>query len=211
MPDFAFELVHWSSGCEVVAGVDEAGRGPLAGPVVAGAVVLPADFRLEGLDDSKKLTEAQRERFFERLTGDGRVRWGSGSADVEEIERLNILRASHLAMRRAVEALGDPGPQMVLIDGLPVRDFGWPHRAVVKGDSLSLSIAAASIIAKVVRDRLMVALDAALPHYQFARHKGYGTALHLAALQKHGPSPHHRRTFQPVAQLTLDFTGGGAA
>ena len=207
MPDFQFEAVHRAAGCRVIAGVDEAGRGPLAGPVVAGAVVLPEDFANEWLDDSKKLTEARRERLYEELTQDGRVRFASGWAGVEEIDRLNILRATHLAMRRAVAALGDPGPDMVLIDGLPVREFGWPQQAVVKGDTLSLSIAAASIIAKVERDRLMLALDKEFPDYQFARHKGYGTAVHLAALQHYGPSPHHRRSFQPVAQLTLDFSG----
>ena len=211
MPDFAFEDIHRASGCRVIAGVDEAGRGPLAGTVAAGAVVLPEDFTLPGLDDSKKLTAARRERLYEELVADDRVRWACGWADVEEIERLNILRATHLAMRRAVTALDGPQPDMVLIDGLPVRDFLWPQQAVVKGDALSLSIAAASIIAKVERDRLMVALDAAFPLYQFASHKGYGTAAHLAALQQHGPSPHHRRSFQPVAQLTLDFSGGDAA
>jgi len=209
MPDFHFENIHRASGCGVIVGVDEAGRGPLAGPVVAGAVVLPEGFTSEWLDDSKKLTEARRERLYEELTGAPEVRWASGVATVEEIDRLNILRATHLAMRRAVAALGDPGPEMVLIDGLPVRDFPWPQQAIVKGDGLSLSIAAASIIAKVERDRTMVALDKLFPHYQFARHKGYGTAVHLAALQKHGPSPHHRRSFQPLAQLTLDFGGGG--
>ena len=211
MPDFAFEDIHRASGCRVIAGVDEAGRGPLAGPVVAGAVVLPDDFILAGLDDSKKLTPAQREGLYTILVSDDRVRWAFGLADVAEIDRLNILRATHLAMRRAVTALDGPQPDMVLIDGLPVRDFLWPQQAVVKGDALSLSIAAASIIAKVERDRLMVALDAAFPLYQFASHKGYGTAAHLAALQQHGPSPHHRRSFQPVAQLTLDFSGGDAA
>jgi ribonuclease HII len=211
MPDFQFETIHRTAGCRVIAGVDEAGRGPLAGPVVAGAVVLPGDFVLAGLDDSKKLTAARRDRLYEELVADPRVRWASGLAGVEEIDRLNILRATHLAMRRAVTALGGPEPDMALIDGLPVRDFPWPQQAIVKGDALSLSIAAASIIAKVERDRIMLALDAAFPLYQFAAHKGYGTAAHLTALQQHGPSPHHRRSFQPVAQLTLDFTGGGAA
>ena len=211
MPDFAFENVHWASGRRVIAGVDEAGRGPLAGPVVAGAVILPEGFQLSGLDDSKKLTAARREWLFEELVADTRVRWASGVAEVEEIDRLNILRATHLAMRRAVAALGAPGPDMVLIDGLPVRDFPWPQQAVVKGDALSMSIAAASIIAKVERDRIMLALDAVFPLYQFASHKGYGTMAHLAALQQHGPIPHHRRSFQPVAQLTLDLGGGSPA
>ncbi len=208
MPDFQFESIHRAAGRTLIAGVDEAGRGPLAGPVVAGAVILPRDFRNQWLDDSKKLTEARRERLYAELTEDPRVRWASGLASVEEIDRLNILRATHLAMRRAVAALDGPEPEMVLIDGLPVRDFPWPQEAGVKGDALSLSIAAASIIAKVERDRLMLALDKLFPDYQFARHKGYGTALHLSALQLYGPSPHHRRSFQPVAQLSLDFGGG---
>ena len=210
MPDFTFENIHRASGFRTIAGVDEAGRGPLAGPVVAGAVVLPEDFTLAGLDDSKKLTAARREELYDLLLADPQVRWASGSADVAEIDRLNILRATHLAMRRAVTALGEPPPDMVLIDGLPVRDFSWPQQAVVKGDSLSLSIAAASIIAKVVRDRLMVQLDAAFPCYRFAAHKGYGTAAHLAALQEYGPTSHHRRFFQPVAQCLLDFGDAGA-
>ena len=209
MPDFIFENSHRASGCRVIAGVDEAGRGPLAGPVVAGAVMLPEDFALAGLDDSKKLTAARREGFYDVLLADPRVRWASGLADVEEIDRLNILRATHLAMRRAVTALGAPPPDMALIDGLPVRDFPWPQQALVKGDSLSLSIAAASIIAKVVRDRIMVQLDEALPRYRFAAHKGYGTAAHLDALQQYGPTAHHRRFFQPVAQRLLDFGDAG--
>ena len=207
MPTLHFELVHRETGCRVIAGVDEAGRGPLAGPVVAGAVVLPEGFAHAWLDDSKKLSHVQREELYAELTACPGLRWAMGLATVEEVDRHNILRATHMAMRRAVTALGDPGPDMVLIDGLPVREFGWPQQAVVKGDTLSLSIAAASIIAKVERDRMMMALDAVFPHFQFSSHKGYGTAAHLAALQTHGPTPHHRRSFQPVAQLTLDFGG----
>ena len=209
MPDFAFESIHRAAGCRIIVGVDEAGRGPLAGPVMAGAVVLPEDFRHGWLNDSKMLSPAKRDGLFEELTGNSLIRWAFAEASVEEIDRLNILRATHLAMQRAVAALAEPLPDIVLIDGLPVRGFPWPQQAVVKGDGLSLSIAAASIIAKVARDRRMLELHAALPHYGFASHKGYGTAAHLAALQQHGPSPHHRRSFQPVAQLTLDFGGTG--
>lgn len=205
MPDLSIESHHRLNGCLRIAGVDEAGRGPLAGPVVAAAVLLPVDFGHAKLDDSKKLPASLREELHQEITGDPRIRFAFALATVEEIDRLNILRATHLAMARAVTALAAlaGAPDMVLIDGLPVRGFAWPQQAVVKGDSLSLSIAAASIIAKVERDRIMRALDVEFPQYRFASHKGYGTAAHLAALQDHGPTPHHRRSFQPVAQLTL--------
>lgn len=207
MPDFSHETRWAAAGRSRVAGVDEAGRGPLAGPVVAAAVILPRDWRGgAALDDSKKLSATRREALHQALTGDPAVHWAWGLASVEEIETLNILRASHLAMRRAVEALRPP-PDFCLIDGLPVRDFPLDHEALVKGDSRSLSIAAASIIAKVRRDRIMRELDAEFPAYGFSRHQGYGTKAHLDALRTHGPCRHHRRTFQPVAQLALPFDG----
>jgi ribonuclease HII len=187
-----------------VAGVDEAGRGPLAGPVAAAAVILPEGFRLAGLDDSKKLTAARREAVYEALREDPAVEWGVALATVAEIEALNILRATHLAMRRALLML-ERAPDHCLIDGLPVRDCPIPHDAVVKGDGKSLSIAAASVIAKVTRDSLMLEIDREFPAYGFARHQGYGTKEHLEALRIHGPCRHHRRTFQPVAQLALSF------
>jgi len=193
-----------SRGLLLVAGVDEAGRGPLAGPVAAAAVILPARFRCPGLDDSKKLSPAKREELYARITGDSKVVWAVGMADLEEIYRLNILRATHLAMGRAVEALA-VRPQHCLIDGLPVRDFPLPHDAVVGGDGLSRSIAAASVVAKVSRDRVMAELDAEFPEYGFARHQGYGTKYHLEALRIHGPCRHHRLSFQPLAQLSLPF------
>lgn len=189
-----------------VAGVDEAGRGPLAGPVAAAAVILPAGFSCPGLDDSKKITPARREEIYLRLTQDEGVAWAVATAGCGEIDRLNILRATHLAMRRAVEAL-DPPPHHCLIDGLPVRDFPLPHDAVVKGDGISLSIAAASIVAKVTRDRIMREIDREFPQFGFARHQGYGTKEHLEALRIHGPCRHHRRSFQPVSQLTLPLDG----
>ena len=189
----------WSAGCKVVAGVDEAGRGPLAGPVVAAAVVLPGDFVHGVLNDSKQLTARRREALFEELTGRGDIAWEVSVVGSEEIDRLNILQAAHEAMRRAVLALPKP-PAHVLIDGLPVEPFPFPSTALVGGDALSFSIAAASVIAKVTRDRLMREMDARHPGYDFARHKGYGTALHLQRLQVHGPSPIHRRSFRPVQQ-----------
>jgi ribonuclease HII len=200
--DFSRERALHARGIFLVAGVDEAGRGPLAGPVVAAAVILPDDCTLEGLDDSKKLTAKKREHFHAVLTVRADIHWGIGQADVAEIDRLNILRATHLAMVRAVEALPRK-PGHALVDGLPVRGLPVPHTAVVAGDTLSLSIAAASIMAKVTRDRLMIALDAEYPQYGFARHKGYGVREHLEALRSHGPSPVHRRSFQPVAQAQL--------
>lgn len=206
MPDFLLERACRARGLWPVAGVDEAGRGPLAGPVVAAAVVLGQEdaFDAAGLDDSKKLSARRREEWHARLTGGGLpgVRWAVGIAAVEEIDRLNILRSTHLAMERAVAGLGVPVAHC-LVDGLPVPGFRWPHDGVVKGDSRSLSIAAASVVAKVTRDRIMAELAAEFPQYGFARHMGYGTPGHLDALRRHGPCRAHRRSFEPVAQLSL--------
>jgi len=197
--DFSRERALRARGIFLVAGVDEAGRGPLAGPVVAAAVILPADFPAEEIDDSKKLTVRKRESIYGRLTAHAEVMWCAGEASPEEIDRLNILRATHLAMARALAGLPEV-PQHALIDGLPVRGLPMPHDAVVGGDGLSLSIAAASVIAKVTRDRIMEELDARFPEYGFVRHKGYGVKEHLAALRNHGPCPIHRRSFAPVAR-----------
>ncbi len=150
----------------------------------------------------------KREALYLRLTMDPSVSWAVATADREEIDRLNILKATHLAMRRAVEALVPP-PDYCLIDGLPVKNFPLPHDGIVKGDGLSLSIAAASIIAKVTRDRIMAEIDRQFPGFGFASHQGYGTKAHLEALRTHGPCCHHRRSFQPVAQLTLPLDGTG--
>jgi ribonuclease HII len=204
MPDLSLETAHQSRGLTRIAGIDEAGRGPLAGPVAAAAVILPKNFTCLGLDDSKKISPSNREVLYARITEDPSIFWAVATADREEIDRLNILRATHLAMKRAAEAL-DPLPEHCIIDGLPVKNFPIPHDGVVKGDGLSLSIAAASIIAKVTRDRIMHALDREFPQYGFAKHQGYGTKAHLEALRIHGPCCHHRRSFQPVAQLTLSF------
>ncbi|MCU0795000.1 MAG: ribonuclease HII [Akkermansiaceae bacterium] len=200
------EVACHARGHQVVAGVDEAGRGPLAGPVAAAAVILPVGYQCPGLDDSKKLTERRREELYVRLTTDPAVKWGLSFAEAEEIDAINILRATHAAMARAVAALGVEVDHC-LIDGLPVRGFGWSHDGVVKGDGKSLSIAAASVIAKVSRDRRMLEHAVEFPEYGFERHKGYGTKDHLAALGKYGPCRLHRRSFQPVAQLTLPLDG----
>ena len=202
--DFSRERALRARGFLFVAGVDEAGRGPLAGPVVAAAVILPDDFALDGLNDSKKVSATKRERFYAIITANAEIHWAAAEATVEEIDRLNILRATHLAMARAIEALPRK-PDHALVDGLPVRGLAIAHTAVVEGDSLSLSIAAASIVAKVTRDRIMIQLDARHPQYGFARHKGYGVREHLEALRNYGPCPAHRRTFRPVAQAQLSF------
>ena len=199
-----FERQFWDQGYVRLAGVDEAGRGPLAGPVVAAALVFDRAFLeaelfglLQGITDSKALTGQQRDAFYLVLTQRCPASIGVGLADVAEIDSLNILRATHLAMARALQLLS-PLPDLALVDGLPVSGLPCPSRAIVKGDARSLSIAAASIVAKVTRDRLMVELDRQYPQYGFARHKGYGTRAHMKALLEYGPSPIHRRSFRPV-------------
>jgi ribonuclease HII len=194
-----FERALYRDGAERVVGIDEAGRGPLAGPVVAAAVVLPRKFSLPGLTDSKMLAPQLREEFFYALTTDPSIEYGVGIASVAEIDRLNILRASYLAMERAVSALQAP-PGHLLIDGLPVPAFSMPQTAIIGGDARSLSIAAASVIAKVTRDRMMQGWHEEFPVYQFCHNKGYGTPEHLESLRLHGPCPLHRRSFAPVAQ-----------
>jgi ribonuclease HII len=205
MPTLNHEKALIEAGCRVVAGVDEAGRGPLAGPVSVAAVVLPAGFEHPILNDSKKLTEAKREKLYDELTSDVRVRWCCVLVEADEIDRLNILGATHEGMRRAVRGLGDD-VDGALIDGRPVKLFPIRQLALVKGDSLSFSIAAASVIAKVTRDRLMVRMAETYPGYGFEIHKGYPTAAHLAALKRLGPCPQHRRSFGPVAQMELNLS-----
>ena len=195
MPDLSIERRHWRAGRPVVAGLDEAGRGCLAGPVVAAAVVLPPGARLPGLDDSKKLSPEAREALvpeIERVA----VAVAVGQCSPADVDRLNVLWAAMEAMRRAAARLPTP-PDVLLVDGnTALPDAPCPQETVVRGDGQSLSIAAASVVAKVARDRLMVALDADFPVYGWARHKGYPTAAHYAALAAHGPSPHHRRSFR---------------
>ena len=200
MPDLKMEQELIRSGMDPVAGIDEAGRGPLAGPVTAAAVILPCGYEHALLDDSKKLTSRSRDLIYEELTSDPSICWGVAFAEVEEIDALNILRATHTAMRRAAMALS-ARPSFCLIDGLDVPGFPLDARGVVKGAGISLSIAAASIIAKVSRDRRMQELAEEFPVYGFEKHKGYGTKAHLEALREHGPCPEHRRSFAPVAEL----------
>jgi len=183
----------------LVAGVDEAGRGPLAGPVVAAAVILDQRQPIKGLADSKKLTALRREKLFDEIRAKA-LCCSIAQASVEEIDRLNILQATLLAMRRAVEGLRLK-PNKVLVDGNRLPDIGLPAQAIVGGDALVPAISAASILAKVHRDRWCLELDRLYPQYGFAKHKGYGTAAHLAALQAHGPCAEHRISFRPVAEV----------
>jgi ribonuclease HII len=200
----SFETQLWQAGLSRVAGVDEAGRGPLAGPVMAAAVILPCawavsgfDERLRDLNDSKQLTARQRDEFFALLTAHPEIRHAIASADAGLIDRINILQATHRAMNQALAEL-QPPPEHVLVDGLRVKSMLFPQTPLVKGDARSYSIAAASVLAKVTRDRLMLEYDRQWPVYGFAEHKGYGTPQHLAALAKHGPCPIHRRSFAPI-------------
>jgi ribonuclease HII len=203
---FEFERVLWDRGALRVAGVDEAGRGPLAGPVVAAAAILPAKWaesglprELNGLNDSKQLTLAQREKFFAFLTSCCEVAFAIAQIDAAQIDKINILRATHQAMNEALAKL-NPEPQHALVDGLAVKTMRVPQTAIVKGDARSYSIAAASVLAKVTRDRLMLEFDRQWPEYGFAEHKGYGTTRHFAAIAAHGPCPIHRRSFAPLKQ-----------
>ena len=208
MPDLSIEQPHWDAGRTLVAGVDEAGRGCLAGPVVAAAVVLPPGARLPGLDDSKKLSPAAREALVPEIRRVARG-VGVGQCSPAEVDRLNVLWAAMEAMRRAAVALPAP-PDVLLVDGgTRIPDAPCPQETVVKGDGRSLSIAAASVVAKTTRDRLMVELDAAFPAYGLSGHKGYPTAAHYAALAAHGPSPHHRRSFR-LAPRPAPPAGGRA-
>ena len=199
---FRYEKKLRANGVARIAGIDEAGRGALAGPVVAAAVVLPEKFRHRRLNDSKQLAPELREEIYCELISHPEVRWTVGIVDSIEIDRINILRASHRAMRLAIAALMEP-PDHVLIDGLPVIPFPFPQTAIIDGDCISLSVAAASVIAKVTRDRMMRDFCAQFPQYSFSQHKGYGTELHLVKLHEFGPCPIHRRSFEPVAQPLL--------
>ena len=186
-----------------IAGLDEVGRGPMFGPVVAAAVVLPKKCRIKGLTDSKQLSEKLRNEFDIVIRAEAEA-WAIAAVDVETIDRINIRNASLLAMRLAVEQI-TPTPDYLLIDGLDMIDWPCPQQPVVQGDSTSFSIAAASVLAKVYRDRLLIELDAVYPGYGLARHKGYCSREHMDALTRLGPTPLHRRSYQPVAQRALQF------
>ena len=194
MPDYSYEISAKQNGYSFICGVDEAGRGPLAGPVCAAAVILPEGAVIEGLNDSKKLSEKKRESLFD-VVKETAIAWSVAFASVEEIEEHNILNATFIAMNRAIECLQIKA-DYALVDGNRVpKEIKIPCEMVVKGDSLSMSIAAASILAKVTRDRLMLELDEKYPMYEFKKHKGYGTALHMDLIRKYAPSECHRPSF----------------
>lgn len=208
---FRHERALCDGGTASIAGVDEAGRGPLAGPVVAAAVILPGEWfstgmprKLKAVNDSKQLTPEEREILFLELTSRPEVRFGIGEVDVAIIDQINILQATHRAMNLALAQL-DPAPQHALVDGLPVKSLTFPQTAIVDGDCLSYSIAAASIIAKVTRDRLMIRWHEVYPAYGFADHKGYGTPQHLAAISAHGACALHRQSFSPFRPVQTEF------
>jgi ribonuclease HII len=192
-----YEIPLWEKGLKYIAGVDEAGRGPLAGPVVAAAVIFPPHFFLEGVDDSKRLTHEEREQLYPQILASCAT-YGVGVVAVQEIDRINIYQAAMLAMRQALAQLS-PAAQHVLVDGRAIPKLQWPQTAIIKGDSLSFTIGAASIIAKVERDRIMQDYHCQFPHYGFNAHKGYATPAHLAALREYGPCEIHRRSFHPKA------------
>ena len=201
---FRYERALRVLGFADIAGVDEAGRGPLAGPVVAAAVIFPNEWivaglprALRGLNDSKQLSAEEREKFFAVLTSDAIVRYAIAVSDNNVIDEINILQATFRAMNEALGQL-QPAPAHVLVDGNLISSLRWPQTPVVEGDAKSYSIAAASVLAKVTRDRLMIEHDRCWPEYGFAGHKGYGTKEHLAALRAHGPCPLHRRSFAPL-------------
>ncbi len=201
---FEFERALLHDGITTIAGVDEAGRGPLAGPVTAAAVILPVEWirdglpaELDGLNDSKQLSEVQRERFFVALTENSAVHHSIVSIEASVIDAINILQATHRAMNEALSRLHTP-PAHVLMDGTLVKSLRFPQTPLVKGDARSYSIAAASVLAKVTRDRLMAGYGAEFPGYGFTEHKGYGTPTHLAAIARYGPCPIHRRSFAPL-------------
>lgn len=210
---FKYERELLVRGTVRIAGVDEAGRGPLAGPVVAAAVMFPVEWlergvphALRGLNDSKQLTAEEREVYFAVLMSEPLVRYGVGIVDVSVIDSINILQATHRAMNEALAKL-EPRPEHTLVDGLLVNSLLFPQTPIIDGDAKSYTIAAASVIAKVTRDRIMREYHGLYPLYGFAEHKGYGTPQHLAALAQHGPCPIHRRSFAPVNQPELPLFG----
>jgi len=203
MPGKKWEVFFQRQGFKYIAGIDEVGRGPLAGPVVAAAVILPENISIRGINDSKKLKEKERKRLFKTIQKRA-ISIGVGIVDHNTIDKINIAQATFAAMRLAVESL-DPAPDILLIDGNCEINFSIPQKCIIKGDSKSISIAAASIIAKVIRDKIMDEFDKLLPAYKFKKHKGYGTKLHFKIIETHGLSPIHRQSFNSSSKIPLDF------
>ncbi|RKX20856.1 MAG: ribonuclease HII [Candidatus Zixiibacteriota bacterium] len=205
--DFSYNQIEEmlrNKGCQFICGVDEVGRGPLAGPVVAAAVILPEDLELDGLDDSKKLSPVRRNKIFEQIINSDTI-CAIGIIDNESIDKINILKASLMAMRKAVMDL-KKAPDFVIVDGtFPIPKLDYPQFAVVKGDSRCRSIAAASVVAKVTRDRIMEKYDAMYPGFSFSKHKGYPTAEHIEELRREGPCDIHRKSFKPVAEILNQY------
>jgi len=194
-----YEKEAFFLGYELVAGVDEVGRGPLAGPVVAAVVILPKEAKIPGINDSKKLSTLQREKLC-KIILETIVDWGIGIVNEQKIDEINILQATYLAMKKAIKSL-KLKPHFLLVDGLKIPHLDIPQQPIIKGDQLSISIAAASILAKVVRDRMMIEYDHEFPQYGFAKHKGYGTAFHIESIKKYGICKIHRRSFEPIKSM----------
>ena len=194
------DIDYWTKGVGFLCGIDEVGRGPLAGPVVAASVILPEGCHIEGIKDSKKLSPKRREELFDKIRNNA-IAVGLGIVEPILIDRINILQATYEAMRRAILSMR-VFPEYVIVDGGPIPGLPLPQEGIVKGDSLSISIGAASIVAKVVRDRIMEMYDLIFPQYGFARNKGYGTKEHIEALFRYGPCPIHRRSFRPVSEIS---------
>ncbi|HDI82856.1 MAG TPA: ribonuclease HII [candidate division WOR-3 bacterium] len=194
------DIDYWTKGVGFLCGIDEVGRGPLAGPVVAASVILPEGCHIEGIKDSKKLSPERREELFGKILNKA-ISIGLGIVEPILIDRINILQATYEAMRRAILSM-KVFPEYVIVDGRPIPGLPLPQEGIVKGDSLSISIGAASIVAKVVRDRIMEMYDLIFPQYGFARNKGYGTKEHIEALFRYGPCPIHRRSFRPVSEIS---------
>ena len=194
------DIDYWTKGVGFLCGIDEVGRGPLAGPVVAASVILPEGCHIEGIKDSKKLSPKRREELFDKIRNNA-IAVGLGIVEPILIDRINILQATYEAMRRAILSMR-VFPEYVIVDGRPIPNLPLPQEGIVKGDSLSISIGAASIVAKVLRDRIMEMYDLIFPQYGFARNKGYGTKEHIEALFRYGPCPIHRRSFRPVSEIS---------
>ncbi len=198
----SYEKKLYQSGYSLICGTDEAGRGPLAGPVVAAAVILPKNYTLDGLNDSKQLSEKKREKYYPIIIKDA-ISYGIGIVDAKTIDEINIYEASRLAMKKAIASMSVK-PDYILTDAMPIKDLDIPVTSIVHGDALSLSIAAASVLAKVTRDHIMYDLDKKYPEYEFAKHKGYPTKRHLELLKKYGANSEYRFTYKPVRDLIIE-------